>query len=88
MIGYTKKNFGVISGIGVHGLSSGAFELISLFLFFENDFNIFLEIEQLVYRSFFTLSPWFVLFIIPALAMKSFAEETTNGTLHGFFFNH
>ena len=64
----------------------GAFSLISaLFLFFfENDFNI-LEIGTASLQSFFTLSPWLFLFIIPALAMKSFAEEQQNGTLQWLF---
>jgi ABC-2 type transport system permease protein len=57
-----------------------------IFIFFENDFNI-LDIGTASLQSFFTLSPWLFLFIIPALAMKSFAEEQQNGTLQWLFLN-
>ena len=53
----------------------------SLFLFFfDNDSNIF-EIGTASLQSYFALAPWLLLFLIPALSMKSFAEEQQNGTL-------
>ena len=30
---------------------------------------------------FFTLAPWVMLFLVPAITMRSFAEERSNGTL-------
>ncbi|SDD92353.1 ABC transporter permease [Riemerella columbipharyngis] len=63
-----------------------AFSLISsLFLFFfDNDFNIF-EIGTASLQSFFFLAPWLLLFIMPALAMKTLAEEQQSGTLQWLF---
>ena len=64
----------------------GAFSLIgTLFLFFfENDSNIF-DIGTATLQSYFALSPWLLMFIIPALSMKSFAEEQQSGTLSWLF---
>lgn len=63
-----------------------AFSLIStLFLFFfENSFNIF-EIGSATLQSYFVLVPWILMFIIPALSMKTLAEEQQNGTLSWLF---
>lgn len=63
-----------------------AFSLIgSLFLFFfENDSNIF-DIGTASLQSYFVLVPWLMMFIIPALAMKSLAEEQQSGTLSWLF---
>lgn len=63
-----------------------AFSTVSaLFLFFfENDFNL-LDIGSASLHSFFVLAPWLFLFIIPALTMKTFAEEQQNGTLQWLF---
>ena len=53
----------------------------TLFLFFfENNSNIF-DIGTASLQSYFALAPWLLLFLIPALSMKSFAEEQQNGTL-------
>ncbi|MDR2205262.1 MAG: ABC transporter permease subunit [Flavobacteriaceae bacterium] len=63
-----------------------AFSLIgALFLFFfENDFNIF-EIGTATLLSYFVLVPWVLMFIIPAISMKTIAEEQQNGTLQWLF---
>lgn len=55
--------------------------LNGLFLWvFEGDFNIlnsgFANLEP-----FFNLSPWILIFLIPAVTMKSFADEKKQGTL-------
>ena len=57
----------------------------SLFLwFFENNFNFFtIGIASL--QSFFNFSPWVLMFLIPALTMKAFAEEKQQGTLSWLF---
>lgn len=64
----------------------GVFSLIgSLFLFFfDNSFNIF-DIGVASLQSYFVLVPWFLMFIIPAISMKSIAEEHQNGTLNWLF---
>lgn len=64
----------------------GAFSLIgSLFLFFfENDFNIF-DVGTASLQSYFVLAPWLLMFIIPAVSMKTLAEEEQSGTLNWLF---
>ena len=63
-----------------------AFSIISaLFLFFfENNFNLF-EIGSATLQSFFVLSPWLFMFIIPAISMRTLAEEEQSGTLFWLF---
>lgn len=63
-----------------------AFSVIStLFLFFfENNSNIF-DIGTASLQSYFVLSPWILLFIIPAISMRTIAEEHQNGTLTWLF---
>ncbi|MBA5246234.1 ABC transporter permease subunit [Marnyiella aurantia] len=63
-----------------------AFSLIgTLFLFFfENDSNIF-DIGTATLQSYFVLVPWLLMFVIPALSMKSLAEERQGGTLQWLF---
>ena len=64
----------------------GAFSLIgTLFLFFfENDSNIF-DIGSASLQSYFVLVPWLLLLIIPAISMKTLAEEEQSGTLQWLF---
>ncbi|QLE02681.1 gliding motility-associated ABC transporter permease subunit GldF [Galbibacter sp. BG1] len=55
--------------------------LNGLFLWvFKGDFNIF-ESGFADMNSFFQLSPWILIFLIPAITMKSFSEEKRSGTL-------
>lgn len=55
--------------------------LNGLFLWvFEGDFNI-LESGFADLNPFFELAPWILLFLIPAVTMKSFSEEKKTGTL-------
>lgn len=57
----------------------------TLFLFFfENNSNIF-DIGNASLQSYFALTPWLLMFVIPALSMKSFAEEQQAGTLQWLF---
>lgn len=64
----------------------GAFSLIgTLFLFFfENDSNIF-DIGTATLQSYFVLVPWLLMFVIPAVSMKTLAEEQQSGTLNWLF---
>ena len=63
-----------------------AFSLIgTLFLFFfENDSNIF-DIGTATLQSYFVLVPWLLMFVIPAVSMKTLAEEQQSGTLNWLF---
>lgn len=73
------------------GNTSG-YIVISIFLlfcvlflfFFETDFNI-LNNEIATLDSFFQLAPWALIFMIPALTMRSFAEEKQSGTIELLF---
>lgn len=52
-----------------------------LFLWlFQNEFNI-LDYGFADLTSFFTLAPWVLIFLIPAVTMRSFSEEKRQGTL-------
>lgn len=52
-----------------------------LFLWvFEGDFNI-LHAGFADLNSYFFIAPWIFLFLIPAITMRSFSEEISNGTI-------
>ncbi len=57
----------------------------ALFLWFlDTDYNIF-QIGNANAKSFFQIAPWLLLLLIPALTMRSFAEEFTSGTMDWLF---
>lgn len=59
--------------------------ICTLFLFFfENDSNIF-DVGAASLQSFFVLAPWLLMFIIPALSMRTLADEQQSGTLQWLF---
>ena len=60
----------------------GLFLLLNgLFLWvFEGDFNI-LNSGYADLNPFFNLSPWILIFLIPAVTMRSFSEEKKSGTI-------
>jgi ABC-2 type transport system permease protein len=51
----------------------------ALYLFVLKDSNIF-DFGYATLSSFFDLAPWLFIFLIPALAMRSFADEYKTGT--------
>jgi ABC-2 type transport system permease protein len=53
-------------------------------LVFEGEFNI-LNSGYADLTSFFTLAPWVLLFLIPAVTMRSFSDEKKQGTLELLF---
>ena len=63
-------------------LAIGMFHLMAfLFLWvFDTDYNI-LEAGFADLNLFFGLAPWLLLFLIPAVGMRSFSEEIKQGTL-------
>ena len=63
-----------------------AFSVITgLFLFFfENNSNIF-DIGTASLQSYFSLAPWILMFVMPAISMRTIAEEYQTGTLVWLF---
>jgi len=77
-----KKEFTTFFASPIAYLVIGVFLLINgLFLFvFNDDFNI-LNAGFADVTPFFYLAPWVFLFLIPAITMKSFADEYNTGTI-------
>ena len=82
MITILKKEFNSFFASPIAYLVIGVFLLINgLFLFiFNDDFNI-LNAGFADITTFFYLAPWVFLFLIPAVTMKSFADEFNKGTI-------
>ena len=82
MIAILKKEFNSFFASPIAYLVIGVFLLINgLFLFiFKDDFNI-LNAGFADLNPFFYLTPWVFIFLIPAITMKSFADEFSNGTI-------
>ena len=51
----------------------------AIYLFILKDSNIF-DFGYATLVSFFTLAPWVFIFLVPALSMRSFADEFKSGT--------
>ena len=77
-----KKELNSFFGSPIAYLVIGVFLLVNgLFLWVFNDnFNI-LNAGFADLNSFFYLAPWLFLFLIPAITMKSFADEYNLGTI-------
>lgn len=86
MIALLKKELWSYFGTWNAWIIIAVFSVISaLFLFFfENDSNIF-DIGFASLQSYFVLAPFLLLFIIPAVSMKTLAEEEQAGTLNWLF---
>ena len=82
MFAILKKEFSSFFASPTAYLVIGVFLLINgLFLWiFKDDFNI-LNAGFADLNPFFFLAPWVFLFLIPAITMKSFADEFSNGTI-------
>lgn len=82
LIAILKKEFNSFFASPIAYLVIGVFLLINgLFLFiFKDDFNV-LNAGFADLNPFFYLAPWVFLFLIPAITMKSFADEFGNGTI-------
>ena len=82
MIAILKKEFNSFFASPIAYLVIGVFLLInSLFLWvFKDDFNL-LNAGFADINPFFYLTPWVFLFLIPAITMKSFADEFNSGTI-------
>ena len=82
MLSIIKKEFNSFFASPIAYLVVGVFLLINgLFLFiFNDDFNL-LNAGFADVNPFFYLTPWVFLFLIPAITMKSFADEFSSGTI-------
>ncbi len=82
MIAILKKEFNSFFASPIAYLVIGVFLLINgLFLWvFKDDFNL-LNAGFADIKPFFYLTPWIFLFLIPAITMKSFADEFNSGTI-------
>ncbi len=82
MLAILKKEINSFFASPIGYLVIGLFLIINgLFLWvFKGDFNI-LDYGFTDLSSFFLLAPWVLLFLIPAVTMRSFAEEKKQGTL-------
>tara|TARA_B110000090_G_scaffold207428_1_gene258866 strand:+ start:849 stop:1568 length:720 start_codon:yes stop_codon:yes gene_type:complete len=82
LIAILKKEFNSFFASPVAYLVMGVFLLINgLFLWvFKDDFNL-LNAGFADINPFFYLTPWVFLFLIPAITMKSFADEFNSGTI-------
>ena len=82
MIAILKKEISSFFASPVGYLVFGVFILFNgLFLWvFRGDFNI-LDYGFADLSAFFMLAPWVLLFLIPAVTMRSFSEEKKQGTL-------
>lgn len=86
MIAILKKELWAYFGNWSAWVIIASFSILgSLFLFFfENNFNFF-DVGSASMQTYFVLVPWLFMFIIPALSMKSLAEEQQSGTLSWLF---
>ena len=77
-----KRELFIFFSSGIGYLIIGSYITVTtLFLwFFDSDFNL-LNAGFADLNSFFVLSPWLLMFLIPALCMRSFSEERRTGTL-------
>jgi len=82
MIAILKKELNSFFSTPIGYLVIGVFLVISgLFLWvFKGDFNI-LDAGFADLNSFFFIVPWFFLFLIPAITMRSFSDEFRLGTI-------
>ncbi|MDR1877023.1 MAG: ABC transporter permease subunit [Flavobacteriaceae bacterium] len=82
---FKKELWSYFGTLGAYIIALVFILINSLFLwFFDTDFNVF-SIGTASLNSFFVLAPWALMFLIPALTMKSIAEEEQNGTLLWLF---
>ena len=82
MLAIFKKEFNSFFTSTIAYLTIGMFLLINgLFLWvFDDDFNV-LNAGFADLTSFFYIAPWILIFLIPAITMKTFADEFRSGTI-------
>lgn len=82
MLAILKKEINTFFASPIGYLVIGVFLLLNgLFLWvFKGEFNI-LDNGQASLSPFFLLAPWILIFLVPAVTMRSFSDEKKQGTL-------
>lgn len=82
MLAILKKEINTFFASPIGYLVIGVFLLLNgLFLWlFKGNFNVFNASEASL-SSFFLLAPWILIFLVPAVTMRSFSDEKKQGTL-------
>ncbi|HIP47503.1 MAG TPA: gliding motility-associated ABC transporter permease subunit GldF [Lutibacter sp.] len=82
MIALFKKDFNAFFTSPIGYLVVGLFLLFNSLLlwFFKGDWNIF-NTGFADMQAFFDSTPWLLLFLVPAITMRSFSDEYSNGTI-------
>ena len=82
MLSILKKELNSFFASPIGYLVIGVYLIINgLFLWvFEGDFNI-LHAGFADLNSYFFLAPWMLIFLIPAITMRSFSDELNTGTI-------
>jgi ABC-2 type transport system permease protein len=82
MLAILKKELNIFFATPIGYLVIAIFLLINgLFLWvFKGDFNI-LDANFADLNSFFFIAPWFFIFVIPAITMRTFSDEIRLGTI-------
>ena len=82
MLAILKKEINTFFASPIGYLVIGVFLLLNgLFLWvFKGEFNI-LNSRVASLSSFFLLAPWILIFLVPAVTMRSFSDEKKQGTL-------
>lgn len=82
---FKKELANYFTGYMAYICGSAFVVICTLFLwFFDNEFNIF-NMGTATLSSFFFIAPWVLLFLIPALTMRTLSEEESSGTLQWLF---
>jgi len=82
MIPILRKEFNLFFASPIAYLVIGVFLLVNgLFLWVFKDNTNILNAGFADLNSFFYLAPWILVFLIPAITMKSFADELNTGTI-------
>src|SRR6056300_941743 len=82
MLAILKKELNLFFATPIGYMVIAIFLLINgLFLWvFKGDFNI-LDANFADLNSFFFIAPWFFIFVIPAITMRTFSDEIRLGTI-------
>ncbi|MCA0131678.1 gliding motility-associated ABC transporter permease subunit GldF [Winogradskyella alexanderae] len=82
MLAILKKEINIFFASPIGYLVIGVFLLLNgLFLWvFKGSFNVF-DAGEASLVSFFQLAPWILIFLVPAVTMRTFSDEKKQGTL-------
>ena len=82
MLAILKKEFNSFFATSIAYLVIGVFLLVNgLYLWVFNDGLNILNAGFADLNSFFYFTPWLLLFLVPAITMKTFSDEFQTGTI-------